>query len=380
MNLTRLDEKNEKNTMPPKAQCRAYLRQQAGQVPAEPASLADLIIPDEMTKTKDAPGQPEERFLLYDSANDETYDGGRIVIFSSDWGLEKLALSLHWAADGTFKVSPTLFQQLYTVHATTLGVTVPCVYGLLEDKTELTYRQTFNQIRAAILLRHPDAEGIYGTVITDLERAAMNSFQEVFPEKQCSTCFFHLSQAVWRKLQSLGLQRHYAEDADFAVQVRCLPAIAFLPTADIRAAFQEVVGVLPDECVDLITYFENTFIGRELGGRWRPPLYAPDEWTQYARTLDGLGRTTNAVEGWHRRFAGKAGSHPSTFSLVTQIQAEEAHWRVEIGKVVAGATPRHRSAIWERVSERVTALTRRWRDGDVGTAHFLRGIAHNFTF
>ncbi|XP_043214658.1 uncharacterized protein LOC122378015 [Amphibalanus amphitrite] len=194
-------------------------RQQAGQVPAEPASLADLIIPDEMTKTKDAPGQPEERFLLYDSANDETYDGGRIVIFSSDWGLEKLALSLHWAADGTFKVSPTLFQQLYTVHATTLGVTVPCVYGLLEDKTELTYRQTFNQIRAAILLRHPDAEGIYGTVITDLERAAMNSFQEVFPEKQCSTCFFHLSQAVWRKLQSLGLQRHYAEDADFAVQV-----------------------------------------------------------------------------------------------------------------------------------------------------------------
>ena len=197
-------------------------RQQGGQVPAEPASLADLIIPPEMSQTKGAPGLPEERFLLYDSLNDEAYGGGRIVIFTSDWGLEKLALSLHWAADGTFKVSPTLFQQLYTIHATTLGVTVPCVYALLQDKTERTYHQMLTQVRAAILQHHPDAPGIYGTVITDLERAAMNGFQEVFPEKQRSSCFFHLSQAVWRKLQSLGLQRQYAEDTDFALQVRAV--------------------------------------------------------------------------------------------------------------------------------------------------------------
>ena len=162
--------------------------------------------------------------------------------------------------------------------------------------------------------------------------------------------------------------------------MRCLPAIAFLPAADVRAAFQRIAGDLPDACVDLITYFENTFIGRELGGRWRPPLFDPYEWTQYERTLDGLGRTTNSVEGWHRRFSGKAGSHPSVFGLIMQIQAEEAHWRVEVRKIQAGATPRRRSALWERLSDRVAALARRWRDNEVDTADFLRGIAHNFTF
>ena len=164
------------------------------------------------------------------------------------------------------------------------------------------------------------------------------------------------------------------------MQVRCLPAIAFLPALEVNAAFQAIAGVLPDPCVEVAAYFETTFIGRELGGRWRPPLFDPHEWTQYARTLDGLGRTTNAVEGWHRRFSGKAGAHPSFFSLVRHIQTEEAHWRVEIGKVAAGATPRRRSALWERLNERVTALTRRWRDGELSTADFLRGVAHNFTF
>ena len=114
--------------------------------------------------------------------------------------------------------------------------------------------------------------------------------------------------------------------------MRCLPAIAFLPPADIPAAFYAVAGSLPDDCINLVTYFESTYIGRELGDRLRPPAYAPEEWTQFQRTLDGLGRTNNNIEGWHRRFAGRAGVHPNVFSLLQRIQAEEEHWRVEVAK------------------------------------------------
>ena len=72
-------------------------------------------------------------------------------------------------------------------------------------------------MRAAI---HQDAPGLGGTVMTDLERAAMNAIQEIFPEKLQSTCFFHLSQNVWKKVQNVGLQQRYADDADFALKVR----------------------------------------------------------------------------------------------------------------------------------------------------------------
>ena len=85
---------------------------------------------------------------MYDSGDDEAYNR-TIVLYISDWGLQNLAYSLHWAADGTFKVSPVLFQQLYTVHATVLGVTVPCAYALLEDKSAHTYRQVGSGIGSA---------------------------------------------------------------------------------------------------------------------------------------------------------------------------------------------------------------------------------------
>ena len=78
---------------------------------------------------------------MYDSDDDEAYNDKRIVLCSSDWGLQNLAYSLHWATDSTFKISPVLFQQLYTIHATVLGITVPCAYALLQDKSAHTYRQ-----------------------------------------------------------------------------------------------------------------------------------------------------------------------------------------------------------------------------------------------
>ena len=116
-------------------------RKRARQTPAEPATIDDLVIPPELHLTHESRGLPATRFLLYDSSDDEAYDGKRIVLYSSDWGLQNLANSLHWAADGTFKVSPVLFQQLYTIHATVMGITVPCAYAVLEDKSGQTYRQ-----------------------------------------------------------------------------------------------------------------------------------------------------------------------------------------------------------------------------------------------
>ena len=61
------------------------------------------------------PGVPPERFLLYDSQEDAAYVGRRMLLFASDWGLDHLAVSKHWAADGTFKVSPNVFLQVTCV-------------------------------------------------------------------------------------------------------------------------------------------------------------------------------------------------------------------------------------------------------------------------
>ena len=165
------------------------------------------------------------------------------------------------------------------------------------------------------------------------------------------------------------------------LQVRCLPAIAFLDPNDVAAGFQAVVDTLPDECLDLAQYFEETYLGRDVAGRWRAPLFAPDQWSQFRRTLEGVARTTNNVEGWHRRFSGRIGcSHPNVFTFLRSIRSEEDHWRTEVEKLVAGAEGARRRTQWQLLSDRLLRLAERRRDGEIGIADYVRGVAHNFNF
>ena len=50
-----------------------------------------------------------------------------------------LNLSNTWLVDGTFKLSPDIFYQFYTIHVELNGFAPPSVYVLLPNKTEKTY-------------------------------------------------------------------------------------------------------------------------------------------------------------------------------------------------------------------------------------------------
>ena len=80
-------------------------RQDAGNPPPVPRTCADIVIPDEYQITTSG-----ERFLMYDSgAGDED----RILIFGTERNLQILETSQNWFCDGTFKVVPGQFYQLF---------------------------------------------------------------------------------------------------------------------------------------------------------------------------------------------------------------------------------------------------------------------------
>ncbi|KAF0313020.1 hypothetical protein FJT64_016352 [Amphibalanus amphitrite] len=300
-----------------------------------------------------------------------------MLIFASDWGLRNLSQSPHWGADGTFQVAPGIFTQLYTVHATVHDRIVPCAYALLPNKSRNTYVRMFLALRERLLLRYPGTD-LTGTVITDLEMAALQAFEEVFPEKERSLCFFHFSQAVWRKTQELGLARLYATDADFALMVRTIPALAFLPAAEVPDSFMFLLGILPPETLPLTAYFNATYVGDADEGR--RATFKPELWNQHDRTAAGLARTTNNIEGWHRRFRGVVDcASPNIYRLLQRLRQEEDHWRGEIDRVVAGALPRNQKPQWAKLAERLTRLVDRRDGGHLTTLEFLRAVAHNYT-
>lgn len=135
---------------------------------------------------------------MYDS--DQDLLPGRILVFATRAGLHLLSQSPDWFADGTFSVVPRLFEQLYSLHAIHHGTVVPCVYALLPNKTRATYVKMLQELKNLQAGLQPQ------TLMTDFEQAAIQAFELEFPAIQPTGCFFHLSQSVWRRVQTEGLK------------------------------------------------------------------------------------------------------------------------------------------------------------------------------
>ena len=76
--------------------------------------------------------------------------------------LEMLQLAEYWMADETFKTAPSLFSQVYVVHALRGGAQLmrdghllPSLFVLLPNKTEATYRRMWEQILLLCPLAQP---------------------------------------------------------------------------------------------------------------------------------------------------------------------------------------------------------------------------------
>lgn len=79
-------------------------------IPKQPQTLSALFLEGEFRITSNG-----ENFILYDNGPIEELDE-RIIIFGTEKNLEFLATCTEFYMDGTFKVTPPLFKQLYTIH------------------------------------------------------------------------------------------------------------------------------------------------------------------------------------------------------------------------------------------------------------------------
>lgn len=159
--------------------------------PKDPKSLEELVIPERYMQASNG-----ERFLLHDSGP----GSNRFLLFGSRLSLQCLASGSDrdiYGADGTFAVVPDLFNQLYTIHALRDSTSYPCIYALLPNRTEDTYNRLFDVVRNLQPSFQPRV------IMTDFERAAINSFHSRFQDAEQRGCFFHFSQAVWRKVWCL---------------------------------------------------------------------------------------------------------------------------------------------------------------------------------
>lgn len=173
--------------------------------PNLPARLEDIDLEGVWTQTKKGEG-----FLLFDDVGSPQNPKPRLLGFATHRNLEILFEARPVFMDGTFRVVPPQFAQLYTLHASYMGQMLPLAYFLLADKEKDTYIRVFELLRSYATSRglvfQPPKFHI------DFEAATIVAIRETFPGAEVKGCNFHYTQAVWRKVQRVGLTTFYKED------------------------------------------------------------------------------------------------------------------------------------------------------------------------
>jgi hypothetical protein len=224
------------------------------------------------------------------------------------------------------------------------------------------------------------------TIMSDFEQAALVAFRSVYPNAIQQGCLFHLSQCIWRRIQqTTALQTRYVSDSQFALLLRQLPALAFVPPDDVSQVFDllmdsEFFTSNFDEIRDLVNYFEDNWIGRPArrGGR-SAAIYPISLWNVYEQTMQDLPKTNNAVEGWHRGFSQLLGSHhPTIWKFIDGLKQEQSANELKIEQFLSGHPLPQGRKVYKDVAMRIKTIVSDY--GNRPHLDYLRGIAHNLHF
>lgn len=140
--------------------------------PPIPRAINDLPTPLPLLYTLT---KRNSNFLLFDGLLGEN----RGLIFASQDDIKYLAFRKFWYADGTFYTTPSIFYQIYSIHTFDEGLSTPCVYALLPDKSELTYYHLFSILMKKIMELSNSIK--LECITIDFELAVKNVFHKHFP-------------------------------------------------------------------------------------------------------------------------------------------------------------------------------------------------------
>ena len=233
------------------------------------------------------------------------------LMFANDKMIDILSRAKNWFVDGTFKIVRQPFAQLLSIHAFIKCdkslEQIPLMFVVMSGKHKKDYKRVFKEIKEMI----PSCA--VETVTIDFEAAMWFAIPSVFPDITILGCCFHWTQAVWRKVQELGLQVLYSNDDKTHKFIRKLLSLPYLPAEHINAVFTALQRKATTPPLQQLTnYISTTWINSSV---WPIP-----SWSVFGRYT----QTNNDVEGWHFRMNAKAKKGQLSFYMLIQLLYEES--------------------------------------------------------
>ncbi|XP_018495297.1 uncharacterized protein LOC108864344 [Galendromus occidentalis] len=227
--------------------------------------------------------------------------------------------------DGTFRVVPTIFSQLYIIHGFFRGEKVPFAYFLLPNKSKETYMRMFEPLKNYAISIGRNFEP--PTFHLDYEISTLRAIRESFPNSEVKGYLFHFNQCLWREVQGSGLVTFYRECGVKRI-IRSTAALALVPLNRIEDAWLDTNADSSSsehpahaKLEDFKLYFINTWMENET-------VFPRRMWNHY----HNFGaRSTNHLEGWHtalNRIIEK--SHVNLYEVIKRLQGQEEKFRLDM--------------------------------------------------
>ena len=232
------------------------------------------------------------------------------------------------------------FSQLLCI-CVPLGETcVSAAYALLPSKHQDIYEECLTAILDVCLRK--DIRPNPSRIVVEYEIAIQNAARSAISLNiNIQRCFYHLTQATWRRVQSEGLQAAYKSDQDVRNFSGMLDSLAFMPVDRVSDGMRYLQDVVPDNLRCLAEYFDSTYFS----GQYRAfvgavgtmrfcctaPRFSPQTWNVHEATLSNQHRTNNMSESWDNGFEQLVGHrNPSLWTVIESLQKDAALVKSEI--------------------------------------------------
>ena len=230
-----------------------------------------------------------------------------LVAFSTRFFMENLSDCDAIIADGTFRSAPTPFAQLYVIFGIFDGCKIALLFAFLTGKTSNHYVCLLSAIKERCKKIGKAFNPCF--VLSDYEKGFISAVSQCLPSATHYGCYFHFTQAVYRRVQLYGLSRVYRFKENVRFLIRQLFCLPYLPKSLVVETFEKLIA--SNEIVkmklkypklqDLIDYVKRV---------WVNGFYPIAIRNIFERDCDL--RASNIAESWNSKYNRPIGrTHPN---------------------------------------------------------------------
>jgi len=299
-------------------------------------NILNFGIPHRFTLTTD--GDPRLFLQARQNAiNPANGSNSSFLAFGTAERIRNLLDSSSIFMDGTFKVTPSPYYQLFTINfmkrcaISEVDKLFTGLTFLLTHKTEFMYHTIFAWIQEFSFQHWPQQPIQWQTAMMDFETGLRPALHHSMPNLHVVGCFFHFCQCIFRQVKTIGLQAAYNNNPYSTLRnwLKKVMALAFLPLNLVRDTYEalgnDMFFIVQGDNVDqlpaldtLVEYIEVNWMGEASIPLWN--VNFPN-----MENLDdaGMHRTNNDLEGYHLRLLLKFGKKPNFWKFIEQLQSEQ---------------------------------------------------------